>query len=100
RRRELLAKQVEDERAQSAQMVNPAASAARAAQGMLEAQKAKVLAERDKVERLRLLQDDVTIRREEYNKAAARAAELRQEAEVADAGVTPLGAAVTPQDPV
>jgi len=100
RRRELLAKQVEDERAQSAQMSNPGAIAARTAQSMLEQQKAKVLAQRDKVEQLRLLQDDVNIRREEYNKAAARAAELRQEAEVADAGVTPLGAAVTPQDPV
>jgi uncharacterized protein involved in exopolysaccharide biosynthesis len=100
RRRELLAKQVEDERAQSAQLINPAAIAARAAQSMLEAQKSKVLAEREKVERLRLLQDDVNIRREEYNKAAARAAALRQEAEVADAGVTPLGAAVTPQTPV
>jgi len=100
RRRELLAKQVEDERAQSAQMINPAANAARAAQSMLEAQKAKVLGQRDKVERLRLLQDDVNLRRGEYDKAAARAAELRQEAEVADAGVTPLGAAVTPQTPV
>jgi uncharacterized protein involved in exopolysaccharide biosynthesis len=100
RRRELLAKQVEDERAQSAQLSNPGAVAARTAQSMLEAQKAKVLAQRDKVEQLRLLQDDVNIRREEYNKSAARAAELRQEAEVADAGVTPLGAAVTPQQPV
>jgi uncharacterized protein involved in exopolysaccharide biosynthesis len=100
RRRELLAKQVEDERSQAAQMVNPGAIAARTAQSMLEAQKAKVLAQRDKVEQLRLLQDDVNIRREEYNKAAARAAELRQEAEVADAGVTPLGAAVTPQQAV
>jgi uncharacterized protein involved in exopolysaccharide biosynthesis len=99
-RRALLAKQVEEERAQSAQMVNPGAVAARTAQSMLEAQKAKVLAQRDKVEQLRLLQDDVNIRRDEYNKAAARAAELRQEAEVADAGVTPLGAAVTPQQPV
>jgi uncharacterized protein involved in exopolysaccharide biosynthesis len=100
RRRELLAKQVDDERAQSAQIVNPGAIAARTAQSMLEQQKAKVLAQRDKVERLRLLQDDVNMRRDEYNKAAARAAELRQEAEVADAGVTPLGAAVTPQTPI
>jgi uncharacterized protein involved in exopolysaccharide biosynthesis len=100
RRRELLAKQVEDERSQASQAANPGAVAARTAQAMLEQQKAKVLSQRDKVEQLRLMQDDVNIRREEYNKAAARAAELRQEAEVADAGVTPLGAAVTPQQPV
>jgi uncharacterized protein involved in exopolysaccharide biosynthesis len=100
RRRELLAKQVEDERAQASQMVNPGAAAARAAVGLLDEQKAKVLAERDKVERVRLLQDDVNLRREEYNKSAARAADLRQEAEVADAGVTPLGPAVTPQTPI
>jgi hypothetical protein len=81
-------------------MGNPGASMAQAAAGLLEAQKAKVLAQRDKVERLRLLQDDVNMRREEYNKAAARAAELRQESEVADASVTPLGPAVTPQEPV
>jgi uncharacterized protein involved in exopolysaccharide biosynthesis len=98
RRRETLAKQVEDER--NVSVANPAAAAQRMAQGMLEQQKAKVLSQREKVERLRLLQDDVNMRREEYNKAAARAAELRQEAEVADAGVTPLGAAVTPQTPI
>jgi capsular polysaccharide biosynthesis protein len=57
------------------------------------------MAQRTSVEKLRVMADDVDRRREEYNKSAARAAELRQESEVADSGVTPLGAAVTPQDP-
>lgn len=100
RRRELLAKQVDDERKAAATAAGAGANAQRLTAGMLDAQKAKVLAQRDKVERVRLLQDDVNMRREEYNKAASRAAELRQEAEVSDAGVTPLGAAVTPQSPI
>src|SRR5206468_5576188 len=74
--------------------------AARATAGLLEAQKARVMAQRANVEKLRLLSDDVDRRREEYNKSAAHAAELRQEADVAETGVTPLGAAVTPQNPV
>lgn len=99
RKREMLAKLAADERAAAVNAIS-GASAARVTANLLNEQKSKVLAQRDKVERLRLLQDDVNLRREEYNKAAARAAELRQEAEVADAGVTPLGAAVTPQDPI
>lgn len=100
RRRELLAKQVEEERKIAASTAGAGANAQRVTAGMLDAQKAKVLGQRDKVERVRLLQDDVNLRREEYNKSAARAAELRQEAEVSEAGVTPLGAAVTPQSPI
>jgi uncharacterized protein involved in exopolysaccharide biosynthesis len=99
RRRELLAQQVEEERKSASAAANAGANAQRVTAGMLDAQKAKVLAQRDKVERVRLLADDVNMRREEYNKAAARAAELRQEAEVSEAGVTPLGSAVTPQTP-
>lgn len=97
RRRDLLAKQVEEERKIAANAAGSGASAQRVTAGMLDAQKAKVLGQRDKVERVRLLQDDVNLRREEYNKSAARAAQLRQEADVSEAGVTPLGAAVTPQ---
>lgn len=100
RRRELLAKQAEEERAAMGNAAGAGANAQRVTQSMLEAQKTKVLSQRDKVERVRLLQDDVNMRREEYNKAAARAAQLRQEAQVSEAGVTPLGAAVTPQTPI
>ena len=99
RRREMLAKQAAEERAASGAVANATVSAARATAGLLEAQKSKVMAQRDKVERLRLLQDDVDLRRNEYNRAAVRAAQLRQEAEVNAAGVTPMGNAVTPQLP-
>jgi polysaccharide biosynthesis transport protein len=100
RRRELLTAQVARERNAGGAAAAAAASAARASSGMLEAQKAKVMAQREQVERLRLMQADVNLRRDQYNQAATRAAQLRQEAEVASTGVTPLGAAVTPQAPV
>jgi capsular polysaccharide biosynthesis protein len=45
------------------------------------------------------MQDEIDLRRDQYNKGVARAAQLRQEAEVAEAGVVPLSAAVTPQEP-
>lgn len=100
RRREILAAQVNRDRNAGGAAAAAAASAARANSGMLEAQKAKVMAQREQVERLRLMQADVDLRREQYNQAATRAAQLRQEAEISVAGATPLGAAVTPQSPV
>jgi capsular polysaccharide biosynthesis protein len=72
----------------------------RSTSGLLDEQKAKVMAQREKVEKLKLLQDNINLLREQYNKAAGRAGELRQEAEVVEAGVTPLGSALTPQEPV
>ncbi len=100
RRREMLAKMASDLRSNIGASQAATTGAARATAGLLESQKAKVMAERSNVQKLRLLSDDVDRRREEYNKSATRAAELRQEADVAETGVTPLGAAVTPQDPV
>ncbi|MEW5685000.1 MAG: hypothetical protein AB1942_08785 [Pseudomonadota bacterium] len=99
-RRGLLANQVAQERNAAAGAAGAAVNAARATSGMLEQQKAKVMAQREKVERLRLMQDEIDLRREQYKQAVARAAQLRQEGEVADAGVTPLASAVTPQSPV
>lgn len=100
RKRDILAAQVQRERNVGGSAAAAAASAAAATQGMLEAQKAKVMAQREQVERLRLMQADVNLRRDQYNQAATRAAQLRQEAEISVAGATPLGAAVTPQSPV
>ncbi|MDZ4375384.1 MAG: hypothetical protein U1C74_28735 [Phenylobacterium sp.] len=99
-KRDLLAAQVARDRSAGSSAAAAAASAARATSGLLEAQKARVMAQREQVERLRLLQADVELRRQQYNQAATRAAQLRQEAEIAVTGVTPLGAAVTPQAPV
>jgi succinoglycan biosynthesis transport protein ExoP len=98
-RKAVLENQVAQERAAANNSASAAVSAARATSGMLEAQKAKVMGQREQVERLRLMQDEIDLRRDQYNKGVARAAQLRQEAEVAEAGVVPLSAAVTPQEP-
>jgi uncharacterized protein involved in exopolysaccharide biosynthesis len=99
-RRTVLAAQVSREQSSASAAAGAALSAARATSGMLEQQKAKVLAQREKVERLRLMQDEINLRRDQYNKALVRAAQLRQEAEVLEAGVVPLANAITPQSPV
>ena len=96
---QVLGQQVAQERGAATSAASAAMSAAAATSGMLEAQKAKVLGQRDKVERLRLMQDEIDLRRDQYNKGVARAAQLRQEAEIAEAGVIPLANAITPQEP-
>jgi polysaccharide biosynthesis transport protein len=107
-RRAALASQVAQERAAasatSSATSRAAASAAGASAGALDraiaAQRARVMAQSDKVERLRQLQAEVDLRRDQYNKTAGKAAEFRQEALVGDTGLTVLGSAVTPQKPV
>jgi len=68
--------------------------------GQVAAQTGRVIAQRDKVENLRRLAADVTVLRDQYTKTAARAADLRQEAESNETGLTLLGSAVAPEDPV
>jgi len=82
----------------AASAANGAASASMAAlDRAVAAQKARVIAERDKLGKLAQLQAEVDLRRDQFNKTSARAAELRQEAAVADTGLTPLGVAAVPQ---
>lgn len=95
--RTLLASQVAQEQNASGSMSAAAASAARVGAGMLEAQKAKVMAQRGAIERARQLQSEVDLRRDQFLKTANRAAELMLESQVGETGLTPLGAAVTPQ---
>lgn len=96
----VLARQAAEQRSASSAMTGAAASAARVGAGMLEAQKSKVIGQRDKLEQLRALQAEVDLRRDQYMKASTRAAELRLEAEAGETGLTSLGSAVTPQNPV
>jgi uncharacterized protein involved in exopolysaccharide biosynthesis len=100
--------QLKARRALVASVVAQERNSARAAAGdttaavtrALEQQKARVISQRDKVERLRQLQADVDLRRDQYRKTAARAAELNLEAGIADTGMTPFGVVVTPDHPV
>lgn len=68
-------------------------------QALYGAQQAKVLAQRGKVDEARQLATDVTVLRDQYQKAATRVAELQQQSETGDSGFTLLGNAVAPQNP-
>jgi uncharacterized protein involved in exopolysaccharide biosynthesis len=62
-------------------------------------QKALVIAERDKLAKLRNLQTEVDLQRDLYNKTSQKEIDFRQQAAAADTGLTPLGAASAPQSP-
>jgi uncharacterized protein involved in exopolysaccharide biosynthesis len=99
--------QLKARRALVESVVSQERASARAASGdngaavvrALEQQKARVISQRDKVERLRQLQASVDLNREQYKKTAARAAELNLEAGIADTGMTAFGVVVTPDSP-
>jgi uncharacterized protein involved in exopolysaccharide biosynthesis len=66
----------------------------------LQSQKARVVQEKDKISRLNQLQADVDVKRDQYNKTQAKATQLRQQADITEAELTPLGPALTPKAPV
>jgi uncharacterized protein involved in exopolysaccharide biosynthesis len=70
-----------------------------ALQSAMTAQRQRVMAQRDKVERARQLQQDVNLRRDLYSKTAQKAADFRHEAAAPVTNITILGGAVTPQSP-
>ena len=59
----------------------------------------KVIAKRDKIERLNQLQAELNLRRAQYEKSMERIAILRKEAAIADTGIASMGEAVMPQHP-
>ncbi len=63
-------------------------------------QKARVIGQRDKVERLRQLLGEVDLRRDQYRAAAAKAGQFTMESAVVDNRLSPLGVVVSPKDPV
>jgi uncharacterized protein involved in exopolysaccharide biosynthesis len=63
-------------------------------------QKAKVIGKAEQIGKLNELHQDVELRRTEYEHVSSKAAEYREEASSADAGVTSLGTAATPKEPV
>jgi protein tyrosine kinase modulator len=97
-RRSLIAN-VAAKEAKQAEAVSSGASGAAALSRALAEQKSRVIGERDKIERLRQLQADVDLRRDQYRSAAARAAQYSVEASVTDVGLTPVGVVVTPNKP-
>ena len=97
-RRNLVAQVVAQEQAVSNAATSGATGAAVIARALQE-QKSLVLGQRDKVERLRQLQSEVDLRRDQYRNAASRAAQYLLESAVVDVGLTPLGVVVAPQNP-
>ncbi|WP_213980515.1 Wzz/FepE/Etk N-terminal domain-containing protein [Sphingomonas sp. dw_22] len=70
-----------------------------AIEGEMAATRSKVIADREKLDRLTQMQRDVSLKQDQYVKAAARVADLRLEAQSADAGMTALGDASAPEKP-
>lgn len=98
--RTVLAGQASREQSAANSAAGAAASAARVGAGLLEAQKSKVIGQRDKLEQVKALQAEVDVRRDQFLKASTREADLRLEANIGETGITPLGNAVTPQSPI
>jgi succinoglycan biosynthesis transport protein ExoP len=95
----LAAKDQAAQRKMSGAAAGAAQAGASALSRAVEAQKNRVIAQRDKLERLTQLQAEVDLRRDQFDKTAAHAAQLRQEAAIADTGLTILGPASTPKSP-
>lgn len=101
--RAALAQQVAQDQAAARAQASAAAGAASAGAGALERavqqEKSRVLGESDKLAKLSQLASKVNVLKDAYDKTEARVGDLRQEAAVADTGLTPLGGAVTPTSP-
>lgn len=79
---------------QGGSTVNATQSNATRLEAEVAAQKAKVLGLKTQLDELGQLQREVDLRRVQYEKAAARAADLKLEADVSETGLVPLGDAV------
>jgi polysaccharide biosynthesis transport protein len=90
--------------AQDQAAARAAAAAAAGGAGALDraiaSQKSRVIAQSDKLAKLTQLQSQVDILRDQYNKAVASEADLRQQAAVVDTGLEALGPAVASRFPV
>lgn len=88
-------------RSSLAAVLSQAGSSRPAGPGMsrVATQKALVVGNRDKIARLKILQTEVDVLQDQYNKTVGRETEFRQQAGVVDAGLTALGTASVPQSP-
>ncbi|WP_084582026.1 Wzz/FepE/Etk N-terminal domain-containing protein [Sphingomonas azotifigens] len=96
RQREVYAKAAAQERAQASSPVGPGRGAI---EGAAQAQLARVLGNREDVDRLMQLQRDLSLKQDQYMKAAQRVADLRLEASSDDTGMSTLSEATAPESP-
>lgn len=96
RQREVFAKAAAAERSQVNGVAGPGRGAIESAAN---AQRARVLGNRQDVDKLMQLQRDVTLKQDQYMKAAQRVADLRLEASSNDNGMSTLSEATAPETP-
>ncbi|MBA2920733.1 exopolysaccharide biosynthesis protein EpsF [Sphingomonas sp. MAH-20] len=65
-----------------------------------QAQKARVMAQADKMDRLNQMEADIAVKRDQYQKLAAKAAEMKSIAQASDTNMEPLGNTNLPDEPV
>ena len=97
-RRESVARVAAQDAAQARAMLSGQAGAAAISRALQE-QKGRVIAQREEVEKLRQLQAEADLRREQYRTASAKAGQFTVESAVTDTGLTPLGMVLTPSKP-
>ncbi len=86
-------------RSSAAAQTGASAQAIAQLQAEYDAQKAKVLGMKDRLDRLSQLDREVEQRRDQYNKAVARTADLRLQANMSDSGLVVLGDAFATTKP-
>lgn len=96
RQREVYAKAAAQERAQASGASGPGRGVIESAAN---AQRARVLGNREEVDRVNQLQRDVSLKQDQYMKAAQRVADLRLEASSDDTGMSTLSEATAPESP-
>lgn len=98
RQRAVLEAEAARQRGATSSLGSPGASMAQIEQAY-QTQKTRVVAQRDKIDRLNQMQNDIELKRDQYVKASQRAADFRLEADVGDTGMTPLGTAAASSTP-
>lgn len=93
-----LAQVVSQEEAETRKIVS-GQSGAQALSRVLAEEKARVIGQSDKVEKLRQLKSEVDLRRDQYKTTSARAAELALQGSLTDPGLTPMGIVLAPTKP-
>jgi succinoglycan biosynthesis transport protein ExoP len=94
-----IAKETQTARAAGAMQSGSSRQSMASLQAQYEAQKVKVLGMKDKLDQLAQLQREVDLRRNEYEKAAARTADLKLQANVSESGLVVLGDAIGDTSP-
>jgi polysaccharide biosynthesis transport protein len=69
-------------------------------EGAYQAEKARVLAQADQIDRLNQMNSDIAVKREQFQKLASRAEEMESQAQSQDSLLQPLGETNLPASPV